>query len=176
MNPHPYREISAAFATKHLKEMVIAPVFSSLEINVVVPEVDTDVLGTFAGEIPRIGTPKEVVLKKAQMGIQASGLAYGIASEGSIGPDVAIPFINSDIECMAWIDTTRNINIVEFHRSLDIVSARKIVNSSDSLVEFLKHADFARHSLIAKAGSGDGEVYKGINSSERLETALQALS
>jgi hypothetical protein len=77
---HPYRGVTAAFATKHLKENVVAPTFADLEISVVVPEVDTDLLGTFTSEIPRVGTPKEVVLKKARLGIQASGLSYGIAS------------------------------------------------------------------------------------------------
>jgi len=87
---HPYRGVTAAFATKHFKESVVAPAFATLEISVVVPEVDTDQLGTFTGEIHRVGTPKEVVLKKARLGIQASGLLYGIASEGSIGPDVVV--------------------------------------------------------------------------------------
>jgi len=172
---HPYRGVTAAFATKHFKESVVAPVFATLEISVVVPEVDTNQLGTFTGEIPRVGTPTEVVLKKARLGIQASGLLYGIASEGSIGPDVVVPFINSDIECMAWVDTARDIEIVEFHRSLDIFSARTIVSSKDSLDEFLKSADFPHHSLIARAENGRGEIYKGINSFERLESALKAL-
>ena len=172
---HPYRGVTAAFATKHLKENVVAPAFANLEISVVVPEVDTDLLGTFTGEFPRVGTPKEVALKKARLGIQASGLPYGIASEGSIGPDVVVPFINSDIECMAWVDTARDIEIVEFHRSLDVVSARTVVSSTDSLDEFLKSADFPHHSLIARAENGSGEIHKGINSFERLESALKAL-
>lgn len=175
MVAHPYRGVTAAFATKHLKENFAASAFAALDIKVVVPEVNTDLFGTFTGEIPRDGTPKEVVLKKARLGIEASGLSYGIASEGSIGPDVVVPFINSDIECMAWIDSTRNIEIVEFHRSLDIVSARRVINASDSLDEFLASADFPNHSLIARGENESGEIVKGINSFERLESALEAL-
>jgi hypothetical protein len=75
---HPYRGVSAALATKHEKEKIVAPLFSSLGISLQVPQIDTDVLGTFSGEIERVGTPKEVVLKKARMGIEASGLSYGM--------------------------------------------------------------------------------------------------
>ena len=95
---HPYQGITAALATKHAKEKVVAPVFASLGISLQVPDIDTDLLGTFSGEIERVGTPKEVALKKARMGMKASGLAYGAASEGSIGPDPVVPFLNSDIQ------------------------------------------------------------------------------
>jgi len=64
MSTHPYSGITAAFATKHLKEKIIAPIFSQLEIEISVAKVDTDLLGTFSGEIPRVGTSREVVLKK----------------------------------------------------------------------------------------------------------------
>ena len=166
---HPYRGISAAFATKHEKERIVAPIFSALGISLHVPDIDTDLLGTFSGEIERVGTPKEVALKKARMGMQASGLAYGAASEGSIGPDPVVPFLNSDIECMAWVDDERGLEIVEFHRSLDIIAA-----TGDSIdEEFLKRADFPNHSLIVK---GDGKVVKGIKDHKALESAIAEIS
>lgn len=175
MNQHPYRGVSAAFATKHLKEKVVAPVFASLGIEVMVPKIDTDLLGTFSGEIPRTGSPKEVVLKKAHMGISESGLSYAIASEGTIGPDPIIPFVVSDIECVAWVDTKRNIEIVEFYQSLEIVASNITFSKGDSLAEFIKSADFPNHSLIAKPESGVGKIYKGINNFEYLELAINEL-
>ena len=175
VSTHPYYGVTAALATKHQKDQILSSAFSKLGITLLVPDIDTDLLGTFTGEIPREGTPKEVVLKKARMGLEASGLPYGVASEGSIGPDLVVPFITSDIECMAWVDTTRNLEIVEFHRSLDILAARTVVSSKDSLDEFLKSADFPHHSFIVRAENGSGEIYKGINSSERLEAALGEL-
>ena len=175
VSDHPYRGVTAALATKHRKEELLAPHFSTLGISIEVPDIDTDLLGTFTGEIPREGTPKDVVLKKARLGIEVTGLAYGIASEGSIGPDLVVPFLNSDIECMAWVDATRSLELVEYHRSLDILAARSVVGAGDSLDEFLKSADFPNHSLIVRAENGSGEIYKGINSSEQLDTALRSL-
>jgi len=176
MTAHPYSGITAAFATKHLKEKIIAPIFSQLEIEISVAKVDTDLLGTFSGEIPRVGTSREVVLKKARQGISTTGLTYALASEGSIGPDAIAPFIISDIECIAWIDETRNIEIVEFYRSFDIVAARTIVSIEDSLDNFLLQADFPRHSLIARAENDSGQIYKGINTLEELQTSLNTLA
>ena len=162
---HPYRGVNASFATKHEKEKVVAPIFSTLGISLQVPDIDTDLLGTFSGEIERVGLPKEVVLKKARMGMQASGLPYGAASEGSIGPDLVVPFLNSDIECIAWIDDERGIEIVEFHRSLDIIAA-----TGSSISEgFLTKADFPNHSLIVK---GNGKVVKGIKNRDELDRAI----
>ena len=175
MSSHPYYGATAALATKHHKDQIVCGAFGKLGVTIVVPEIDTDQLGTFTGEVAREGTPKEVVLRKARLGLDISGLAFGIASEGSIGPDPVVPFINSDIECMAWVDRTRDLEIVEFHRSFDIVAARTVVSSRDSLDAFLKSADFPNHALIARAENGRGEIYKGINSDERLNTALSAL-
>jgi hypothetical protein len=175
VSSHPYYGVTAALATKHQKDQFVCGAFSKLGITLVVPDIDTDLLGTFTGEIAREGTPKEVVLKKARMGMNSSGLAYGVASEGSIGPDLVVPFITSDIECMAWVDSRRNLEIVEYHRSLDILAARTVVGAGDSLDEFLKSADFPNHSLIVRAENGAGEIYKGINSSERLDAALKTL-
>ena len=175
MSAHPYQGISAAFPTKHQKEKIVSPIFAARDIKLIVSEVDTDLLGTFSGEIPRIGTPKEVVLKKARLGITDSGLPFSVASEGSIAADPLIPFVISDIECMAWIDVMRNIEIVEFYRSLDIIAARTIITKSDSLEEFLKGADFPNHSLITRSENGSGQIYKGLNSIESLRKSLNKL-
>ncbi|MBU3646369.1 MAG: hypothetical protein FGM49_06150, partial [Candidatus Nanopelagicaceae bacterium] len=79
MKLHPYRGTTAAIATKHLKEQIIAPIFVELGVSLEVAAVDTDLLGTFTGEIEREGTPKEVAIRKARLGMAATGLAYGLA-------------------------------------------------------------------------------------------------
>ncbi|NDD07736.1 MAG: hypothetical protein EB099_04400, partial [Actinobacteria bacterium] len=169
MKLHPYRHSAAAIATKHLKEQIIAPRFAQLEIALQVAPVDTDLLGTFTGEIERVGTPKEVALRKARLGMQATGLPYGIASEGSIGPDPMVPFLYSDIECLAWVDDLLGIEIVEFHRSMEIVAAHAVIDSGFDLEGFLKKADFPNHGLIVKSKAG---ITKGITNPVDLEKAL----
>ena len=75
-------------ATKHDKGKLVAQPFKDiLDMTVQEVLVDTDVLGTFAGEIERVGTPQETTVKKAQLGIEATGNPYALASEGSVGPE-----------------------------------------------------------------------------------------
>jgi hypothetical protein len=89
----PYHKRIIALATKHQKEMAIAPSFQRLlGASIIVPNgIDTDLFGTFSGEIEREGTMLEVVKKKARLAIKVSGHPLALASEGSFGTDPSCP-------------------------------------------------------------------------------------
>ncbi len=73
--------------TLHGKERVLArPFFHGLGAELVVCGCDTDQLGTFSGEIERAADPLSTCVRKAALGLEASGLRLGLASEGSFGP------------------------------------------------------------------------------------------
>ncbi len=63
-------------ATKHRKEQVISPILEeALGVKCIVSEnIDTDVLGTFTGEVERTNSPLETARMKCEL-----------ASEGSFG-------------------------------------------------------------------------------------------
>ena len=86
--PAPYAGRRIALATMHAKERAIAPpILKELGAELVVPEqIDTDALGTFSGEIERQGTMGEVAVRKARLGMAATDLKIGVASEGTYGP------------------------------------------------------------------------------------------
>ena len=172
MKLHPYRGSTAAIATKHHKEQILAPIFAELGVSLQLAAVDTDLLGTFTGEIEREGTPKEVALRKARLGMEATGLPYGLASEGSIGPDPIVPFLSSDIECLAWVDDRLGLEIVEFYRSMDIKALSINLAQIADLDEFLNKADFPNHGLIVKSKE---RVFKGINNRSQLDEILNQL-
>ena len=73
----------------HAKELAVAPPFRRLldaEI-VAVPNLDTDELGTFSGEVPRPDALVETALLKAEMVFDAlPDVDCALASEGSYGP------------------------------------------------------------------------------------------
>jgi hypothetical protein len=171
---HPYRGKRAVLATKHEKLPLVAPAFAEeFGLEVVSEEVDTDQLGTFTGEIERTLPPVETAVAKARLGIQESGLALGIASEGSIGADPLVPFLTSDIEHMVLVDAERGIVVTEVHRSLEITAVRAEVAVGQNLEEFLQRADFPRHRLIVRPRRGDsGSVTKGIATLYELESAI----
>ena len=61
-----YKGQSVALPTLHQKGSLIAPAFlSRLGMNVIEVAVDTDQLGSFAGEIKREGSQLETVRRKA---------------------------------------------------------------------------------------------------------------
>jgi hypothetical protein len=63
-----YEGRSASLATKHQKDVACGrPLRRALGVDLVVPDaLDTDELGTFSGEIPRVGTPAtEMILLEA---------------------------------------------------------------------------------------------------------------
>jgi hypothetical protein len=171
---HPYRGAKAVIATKHNKGILVAPTFSKhLDLSVEEVSVDTDELGTFSGEVERVGTVREVVIKKAELGISVSGNPIGIASEGSIGADPLLPFINSDIELMALVDQERALVIIESLRSTEIIAQTVKISKDSDITNFLTRADFPNHALILR--SEDKPVsfcVKGISDMKALDQAI----
>ena len=158
--------------TKHDKAKLVTKYFNdilSMQVQEVV--VDTDVFGTFSGEIERVGTPLENAVKKARVGIETTGNPFAIASEGSVGPDPIFGFINANIETMVFVDDELGIQIHESVKSNDIV-AFTTTTIKNNLEEFLKKADFPNHALIVKPNSGQGAI-KGIRDVVGLEEAIK---
>jgi hypothetical protein len=132
--------------------------------------VDTDIFGTFSGEIERIGTPLETAVKKARVGIKTTGNPFAIASEGSIGPDPLLGFINANIETMVFVDDELEIQIAETIKSNEIIAFSTTTLKTD-LGVFLKKADFPNHALIVKPQHGTGAI-KGIRTLQELDEAI----
>jgi hypothetical protein len=169
-----YSGRTAHLVTQHRKALIVAPEFQQI-LNLKVDEVnlDTDKLGTFSGDVERVGSPRETVLAKARMAREESGATLLLASEGTIGADPFIPFINTDRELFAFIDVELNIELVEFIRSTEIIAKRIEVNQDTDFTNFLLESDFPRHHLILKASQNPVTVIaKGINSIERLNLEL----
>jgi hypothetical protein len=169
---HPYHGIKIAIPTKHGKGTVIERALREfLDVSIEEVEVDTDLLGTFSGEVERIDSPFETALKKIDL---LEGYDFVIASEGSIGPDSAIPFLISDIELLVFKELKKNIVIKESHKSYEIKAFSQLITSNSDLEDFLSKSDFPNHSLIVK--SKDHSLLspiKGINNKSDLDSAIK---
>lgn len=171
---HPYAGKQAVLATLHQKGELIAPEFMQA-LGMVVEEVavDTDSLGTFSGEIERIGSARDVVLDKARLGIRASGCPRGLASEGSIGADFYIPFIQSDVELIGFVDEELGIELLESYRSTEISAHTITIDSPINLTDFMKKADFPRHKVIVRSATKPMTYcVKGISTEDVLLQAI----
>lgn len=175
---HPYLGARFGLASQHHKGRLFAPAFEDrLKANVVEICIDTDQFGTFSGDIPRTLSPEGAAIAKAQAGLEVSGLRFGLASEGTFGPDPLIPFVTSNIEIAVLVDLERNIVVVERARDIAPVHARTVVRPQEISTDFLARADFPRHALIVRAEDEHiSTLRKGISDATVLEQAIKEAS
>jgi len=170
-----------ALATKHGKERAISrPLQAGLGFRIVVPEnLDTDILGTFSGEIERSGNPREVVLAKARLGMKETGLVLGLANEGSFGPHPSSFFVPADYELMVFVDDASGFQVFEQILTTETNFAHAKISSFDELADFLTRVEFPSHGVIARPNSvSDGReyqiIYKGLQSPEAVRQAFKS--
>ena len=152
-------------ATKHAKEKVIAPhLTKELGLNCFVPDqLDTDLLGTFSGEVERVDSPLDTARKKCQMAMDLTSVDLAIASEGSFGPHPNIPFIPAHEEYLLLIDKKNNWEFVVRKLETKTNYHQITLHSTDSLPELIALTQFPSHALIVKKSADDAtDCIKGI--------------
>lgn len=171
-----YAHRSAVLATMHRKEKAIAPaLMRMLGLRIIAAAgLDTDQLGTFTGEIPRQGTMLEVAIRKARLGMAALGLPLGLASEGSFGPNPAMPFFPAGMELLAFVDDKRGIVVHESLIAVETNFAHLVISPGETFDPFLSQVGFPRHAVIVRANQGEmgAGLAKGIANREQLVQAI----
>jgi len=165
-------------ATKHQKEIVIAPLFEkALGVSCFVNEnFDTDVLGTFTGEIERKLDPVATARKKCLMAMELSNCDLGIASEGSFGPHPSMFFISADDEFLIFIDKKNNLEIIVRELSTETNFNGKEIKTEKELLEFADLINFPSHGLILrKAKADNNDIIKGITEINSLKEVFNKL-
>lgn len=174
---HPYMGRVASLATQHGKEKMIArPLRAAVGLKVVVPGgIDTDTLGTFSGEVERVGTMVDVAARKARLGMRALDVPLGLASEGSFGPHPHIPLVPMNLELLFFLDQVLEIQIVEQTVTHRTNYGHTSADSLESATAFLTRARFPSHALIVRPNSGylPGLLFKGITTVESLKEAVE---
>ena len=169
----PYAGRRVALLTQHGKEGVIAPVLdTALDCRVErVAGYDTDLLGTFTRDIPRVGTQIEAVRKKARIGMELAGLSLGLASEGSFGPDPFAGMFLWNVEFLIFIDDLREIEVVGVAEGM-ANSAYHLAEDWAAAEAFARKAGFPEHHLVLRPeGEDDPRIRKGIADWPGLEAA-----
>lgn len=171
----PYADELAALATKHGKAECIAPPLAEVGLMVEVADVDTDVLGTFTGEVPRTASPLETAISKARLGMTATGLPLGLASEGSFGPHPAVPWITVDREIVVLVDDRRELVVAGIASSTDVVAASKALGPSEDLAALAAQADLPAHAVTVVPNQGPPRpIHKGLRRVVDIEAAVIA--
>jgi len=165
-------------ATKHAKERVIAPLLEkALGVHCFVDETfDTDMFGTFSGEIARTQDPIATARKKCLKAMELANCDLGIASEGSFGPHPTLFFVNADDEFLIFIDRKNNLEIIARELSTNTNFNGQEISSEKQLLAFAKSVSFPTHGLMLRKKKEDNtDIIKGITDINHLKEAFKTL-
>lgn len=171
---HPYRGRIAGLATQHHKLPLVGPAMrETMGLLLIGIDVDTDSLGTFAGERPRSGTPWETAVAKARLGMGRSGLPFGVANEGSISPYGPMPLITSDFELVVFVDDELGITIGETAEELGPPCVAVDVDGESLDMSALLRAGFPEHGVIVRPSGNLDVIVKGVHDERSLRAAVE---
>lgn len=172
-------------ATKHKKEEVIAPLLQKeLGLSCILPpDFDSDVFGTFTGEVEREEGPLATLKKKAALGMQMAGTDLVIASEGSFGPHPSLFFVPAADEMLIFIDRKNDLEIIAREVSTVTNFGSAEVATEEDLLKFAEQSLFPSHALILSNPIENSAnpiekpfFFKGITSHEELIDKYRNLS
>jgi hypothetical protein len=170
---HPFCGEKVFFATKHSKENVLAPILAKLGMECIRLDVDTDLFGTFSGEVERAGTIRETLRMKISEAAKIRPEArFFLASEGSFGPHPLFGFLRSDHEALLLIDRQEGTEIYVEEVSTETNHAEIDFGPRDDLNGFLKQIGFPEHGLIVKTVGDKPVVYKDLRNFHAVGQAM----
>lgn len=173
--------LTAAIATMHGKEGVIAPILTqtlglvpSLTVGL-----DTDKFGTFSREIERRAGQLETARAKALAALLLDINAhFAVASEGSFGPDPFSPFMGVGREIVLMIDRQTGAEVAGFDITPDTNYGHRVVRDIEDGLSFSRHVGIPEHSVVVMTAKGDQPdtskpVLKGLSSPDEIRSALE---
>ena len=166
-------------ATKHGKESVIAPLVKKYlgSICFVDENFDTDLLGTFTGEIERRQDVISTVRQKCLKAMELNNCDLGIASEGSFGPHPTVFFSSADEEFLIFIDKKNNLEIIVKELSTETNFNGKEIKNEAELLQFAELVQFPSHGIILRKSPHENDsINKGITNVIDLKETFHQLS
>ena len=164
--------------TKHAQSIAVAaPFWDKLKASMVEYPLDTDLLGTFSGEVERAGSAVECARRKCEWSLEWLGekVEFALASEGSFGPHPFIPFVACDHEILYFIDRRHGFHLHLSHISPKTNYGMKAVDSLEDLLTFAEASQFPSHALILRPKGGEIKtpVFKGVESEAAILDAFR---
>jgi hypothetical protein len=160
----------------HEKERVIAPLlkeYFGVELQII--KANTDLLGTFSGEIERKNDPLSTLREKIKLFDQLPKDAVVLASEGSFGPHPTLYFVPADDELIMMYDRREKIEIVGRALSTKTNFKSGTCKNIHELKEFALEVKFPTHGLILRPENEPKPLFKGVNDWHKLEEMYHEL-
>lgn len=165
-------------ATKHRKEQVIAPILEkALGVKCVVSEnIDTDLLGTFTGEVERTNSPLETARMKCELAREKEKFDLILASEGSFGLHPYLFFVKANEEMLLLKDYQNQIEITVNEIFTETNFDGASIRSEQELIDFAQKVQFPSHGLILRPSKDNfTEITKGIIDWQTLKNVFHSI-
>lgn len=143
-----------------------------------VTEVDTDLLGTFSGEVERTLAPLDCAREKYRQALTYCNEGYLLASEGSFGAHPTLGWVASGEEWLVFYDIKEQFEVVVRNATLDTCFLGERITSERHCVEFLQKVGFPNQGVILKNSRENAQlICKNLGTaSEVLEKVAEWLS
>lgn len=174
-----YQNEVCHLASMHKKEKAIGRPFEKfLGCKVIPAQINTDLLGTFTGEIERMLTPIACAKEKCCRGLDLEKGTLGVANEGSFSSHPSIPLISADFEVLFFTDRNLGFELTLTKISPETNFSAKSIQSIDELFTFATQALFPSHALILRPHDAENSnlIFKGIQDFEELYQIFQKCS
>lgn len=139
--------------SRHEKYRYIAPPLVPATGLVVEPftGIDTDLLGTFSGEVERILSPLENAREKCRRAAVFFNDGYVLASEGSFGPHPVLGLLAAGEEWLVFYDIEEKKEVVVRDVTLDICFTGERLTDEAACLSFLDKVGFPDQKVIVKS-------------------------
>jgi len=172
--PMRYQQQSVSLLTNHSKQRVIAPVLEQgLGCRVCwVDGFDTDTLGSFSRQTPRLTSALETCRRKAEIGVGLAHTSLGLASEGTFNADPWSGLLPWNVEILVFIDHTHGWEIVGTAQG-PAHNHQCTAHDWDSVCAFAQQHGFPEHQLCLRPDRVlDQRVIKGLASWDGVHAAF----
>lgn len=151
MDRRPLEGKTAVVATKHGKERLVAEILSH-ELGVRVEatrDLDTDMFGSFTGEIPRKGNQLDAARQKAAAARSTTPADFYVATEGSFDSDPRMLGLPIHREVIYWHDPSGD-DVVVTRETPKTNAARIRLRSREDLHRAMHKFGFPQHGIILR--------------------------
>ena len=175
-----WQDMQFWMATKHEKAAILSPLFeNTFQQNIQTLHLDTDVFGTFSGEIERPSDQKGTALQKllAARSIHPTGVI--IVSEGAFFPYPEMPLLQVNVEILLLHEPIQNLYIWSEHTSLQTNAARLTTSNLGEAKEFAEKLGYPETGIILMSHQTkllERTIIKNLYSLEELEQQFALLS
>jgi hypothetical protein len=173
-----FQDRKVTIVTKHEKEKAIGPILSE-GLGVICTSshgIDTDLLGTFSGEIERTQSPVDAARAKCNMAINGHDVDLIVANEGSFFPHPMVPFLTISEEVIILLDRRNDFEFYTKRISKNITAFSEQITNNLDISRFLDKTDFPNHNVIISCRlDGVFHAYKDFTNRSEVISKIHAL-